>query len=70
MTAGDELVLSTQLERCLSLYPKLWSPSEAATINGLIYDLDADVIKRMFDYLDRHRLSDNFNDEEEARKKH
>ena len=70
MTAGDELVLSTQLQRCLSIYPKFWSPSKTAEINGIIYDLDADVISRMFNYLDRQHLAEKFNDEEEKRKGH
>jgi hypothetical protein len=70
MTAGDELVLSTKLQRCLSIYPNSWSPTQTSEINGVIYELDADVISRMFNYLDRQHLAGNFNDEEEKRKGH
>ena len=34
-----------------------------------MYKLDADVIKRMYGFMERHHLTDKFNDEEEARRK-
>ena len=68
MTAGDELVYSTQIAKCLEHYPLALSRGQNETLDRAQYQFDADVIRRMFDFMQRHRLSDQFNDEEEARK--
>jgi hypothetical protein len=68
MTAGDELQLSTNLARCLDHYRDRLTPQQFDRLDRMVYTLDADVISRMFDFLERHNLSDKFNDEEQARK--
>ncbi|MCU1270709.1 MAG: hypothetical protein JWN74_2003 [Acidobacteriaceae bacterium] len=68
MTAGDELVYSTQLAKCLEQYPTVLSQPQSDKLERIVYHFDADVIRRMLDFMQRHRLADKFNDEEEARK--
>jgi hypothetical protein len=67
-TAGDLLVMSTQLARCQELYQKELSPASLDAVNRVGYRLDALVMQRMSDFLERHKLMDRFNDEEEQRK--
>ena len=68
MTAGDELVYSTQLAKCLEEYPSELSTTQIDKLDRIAYRFDADVVRRMYDFLERHKLADKFNDEEEARK--
>jgi hypothetical protein len=68
LTAGDELVLSTKLSHCLEQYQAQLTPAQFGKLDRISYKLDADVISRMFDFMQRHNLADEFNDEEEARK--
>lgn len=67
-TAGDLLVMSTQLARCQELYQKELSLASLEALNRVGYRLDSLVIQRMSDFLERHKLMDRFNDEEEQRK--
>ena len=67
-TAGDLLVMSTQLARCQELYQKELSPASLDALHRVGYRLDALVMQRMSDFLERHKLMDKFNDEEEQRK--
>lgn len=69
-TAGDLLVMSTQLARCQEQYQKELSPASLDALNRVGYRLDALVMQRMSDFLERHKLMDRFNDEEEQRKEH
>jgi hypothetical protein len=68
MTAGDELVLSTKIAHCLEQYHSQLTPAQFEKLDKVTYKLDADVISRMFDFMQRHNLADEFNDEEEERK--
>ena len=67
-TAGDLLAMSTQLATCQERYQKDLSPASSDELNRVGYRLDALVMQRMFDFLERHKLMDKFNDEEEQRK--
>jgi hypothetical protein len=67
-TAGDLLVMSTQLARCQELHQKELSPASLDALNRVGYRLDALVMQRMSNFLERHKLMDRFNDEEEQRK--
>jgi hypothetical protein len=68
-TAGDLLVMSTQLARCQELYQKDLPPASLDALSRVGYRLDSLVIERMNDFLERHKLMDKFNDEEEQRKR-
>lgn len=67
-TAGDLLVMSTQLARCQERYQKDLSPASLDELSRVGYRLDSLVIQRMSDFLERHKLMDKFNDEEEQHK--
>ena len=67
-TAGDLLVMSTQLARCQEGYQKDLPPASLDELSRVGYRLDSLVIERMSDFLERHKLMDKFNDEEEQRK--
>jgi hypothetical protein len=69
-TAGDLLVMSTQLARCQERNQNVLSPAALDQLSRAEYRLDSLVIKRMTDFLERHKLMDKFNDEEEQRKNH
>ncbi|MGA8873291.1 MAG: hypothetical protein WB460_19250 [Candidatus Acidiferrales bacterium] len=69
MTAGDELELSTKLAQCQDAYAKQLTPKQFDKTDRMMYKLDADVINRMYGFMERHHLTDKFNDEEEARRK-
>jgi hypothetical protein len=60
MTSGDELQLSTQFAQCLEKIDRL---------NRIIYKLDADVVARMWEFIERRHLADAYNDEQEAKRK-
>ena len=68
MTAGDELVYSTQVAKCLEEHPAELSKTQVDRLDRIAYRFDADVISRMYNFLERHKLADKFNDEEQARK--
>jgi hypothetical protein len=68
MTTGDELVLSTRLARCLELYPTELTPVQFSKLDRMVYKLDADIIQRMFDFIERRHLTNAFNNEEEQRR--
>ena len=40
--------------------------AEIAWLNMLVYKLDADVIDRMWDFIEKRHLADAFNDQQEA----
>jgi hypothetical protein len=67
-TAGDLLVMSTQLARCQERYQKDLSPESLDELRRVGYRLDSLVMERMNDFLERHKLIEKFNDEEEQRK--
>lgn len=69
MTAGDEMNLSTSLTRCADKHSVVLSASDVARLNLFIYKLDADVLARMWDFIERRHLADAFNDEQEAKRK-
>jgi hypothetical protein len=69
MTAGDELALSTKFAKCVEQHSERLTAYEIDTLNRFAYRLDADVISRMYDFLEKHRLADTFNDEQEAKRK-
>jgi len=69
MTAGDELTLSTKLARCVERHSANMTASEVDKMNRIVYRLDADIISRMYDFLEQHRLAGIFNDEQEAKRK-
>jgi len=43
--------------------------SEIARLNLLTYKLDADVLARMWDFIERRHLANAFDDEQEAKRK-
>jgi hypothetical protein len=67
-TAGDLLVMSTQLARCQERYRKDLSAKSLDELNRVSYRLDALVIQRISEFMQRNKLMDRFNDEEEQRK--
>jgi hypothetical protein len=69
MTAGDEMVLSTSLASCVNKHSDVLDESEIARLNLFCYKLDADVMARMWDFIERRHLADAFNDEQEANKR-
>jgi hypothetical protein len=69
MTAGDELEFSTKLATCQDAYARQLTPEQFDKTDRMAYRLDADVISRMYGFMERHHLKDKFNDEEEARRK-
>jgi hypothetical protein len=69
MTAGDELVLSTRLAKCQEAYPNQLTSMQRDKLDRVVYKLDADIIARMYDFIERNHLADKFNDEEDARHK-
>ena len=69
MTAGDEMNLSTQLTKCVERHSADLTPLQVDKLNRMIYRLDADVISRMYNFLEQHRLADAFNDEQESKRK-
>ena len=68
MTSGDEMQLSTRLESCVDQHSDVLTHAEIARLNLIVYQLDADVIARMWSFIDKRRLGDAFNDEQEANK--
>jgi len=38
-------------------------------LNRIIYKLDADVVARMWEFIERRHLADAYNDEHEAKRK-
>ena len=66
MTSGDEMKLSTRLESCVDQHSDVLTHAEIARLNLMVYKLDADVIARMWNFMDKRRLGDAFNDEQEA----
>lgn len=69
MTAGDEMNLSTSLARCADKHSVVLGTSDVARLNLFIYKMDADVLGRMSDFIERRHLTDAFNDEQEAKRK-
>jgi hypothetical protein len=69
MTAADEMKLSTSLTRCVDQHSDVLTASEIARLNVFTYKLDADVLARMWDFIERRHLADAFNDEQEAKRK-
>jgi hypothetical protein len=69
MTAGDELALSTKLAKCVEQHSEHLTAPEVDKLSRFVYRLDADVIARMYDFLQQHHLADVFNDEQEAKRR-
>ena len=69
MTAGDEMTLSTRLARCVEQHSADLTPLQVDKLNRMVYRLDADIISRMYNFLEQHRLADTFNDEQESKRK-
>jgi hypothetical protein len=69
MTAGDEMNLSSRLARCVERYSADLTPLQVDKLNRIVYRLDADVISRMYNFLEHHRLAETFNDEQESKRK-
>ena len=69
MTAGDEMKLSTSLTRCADQHSDVLTASEVARLNLFTYKLDADVLARVLDFIERRHLADAFDDEQEAKRK-
>src|SRR6267154_5977608 len=53
MTSGDEMQLSTRLEGCVDQHSDVLTHAEIARLNVIIYKLDADVIARMWDFIEQ-----------------
>lgn len=69
MTAGDELNFSTKLAQCQSSYAQQLTPKQFDKLDRVVFKFDADVISRMYGFMERHHLDNKFNDEEEVRRK-
>lgn len=65
MTAGDELVLSTKMAACLDNQKKELTPIQFDALDRIGYKLDADVIERMYDFIEHSKSAEAFNDEQE-----
>jgi hypothetical protein len=65
---GDEMQLSTSLASCVALHSDVLSTAEIAKLNLLIYKLDAEVMARMWAFIESRHLADAFNDEQEAKR--
>jgi len=59
MSPWDELVITIESTRCLEHQSSALSSSQKSMLQKLSYDLDTDVIERMFEFLVRPRLDDN-----------
>lgn len=68
-TAGDNLQLSTEVAGCINNHSNELSKAEIEQLDWLSYTLDADVMSRMWNYLERHHLTDGFNAEDAAGKR-
>jgi hypothetical protein len=68
MTSGDEMTLSTRLRSCVDQHSDVLTGVEIAALNLIVYKLDADVMGRMWNFIDKRGLGDAFNDEQEANK--
>src|SRR5271166_2382614 len=62
MTAGDEMQLSTRLAACVSQHSGSLSPADINQLNLFAYKLDADVMARMWSFIESRHLGDAFND--------
>jgi hypothetical protein len=67
LTAGDITTLSTRLAGCIEKHSQELTPIQLDKLQRIAYQLDAEVISRLFDFLTRHHLADSFNDEEQAK---
>jgi hypothetical protein len=68
MTSGDEMQLSTRFESCIAQHSDTLNAAEIARLNVRTYKLDADIISRMWGFIEKRHLADAFNDEQEANK--
>ena len=68
MTSGDEMQLSTSLASCMEHHSEELPAPGGALLNAFIYKLDADVIARMWDFIEKRGLADAYNDEQEAKR--
>jgi hypothetical protein len=68
MTSGDEMQLSTSLAACIAQHSDVLTSAEVARLNLFVYKLDADVMARMWAFIEKRHLADAFNDEQEATK--
>jgi len=68
MTSGDEMQLSTNLASCVEQHSDILTAAEVARLNVLIYKLDADVMARMWAFIESRHLVDAYNEEQEARR--
>lgn len=63
-TAGTLLQLSTDAGQCINAHSTELSAKEIEQLDWLVYRLDAEVMSRMWDFLDRHHLANRFNNED------
>jgi hypothetical protein len=68
MTTGDELMLATNFAHCLKLFPTQLTPAQSDRLDRAVYNLNADIIERLLAFIERHKLSGSFNDEDQASK--
>lgn len=66
MTVGDELRLATNFAHCLKLFPTQLTLAQSERMDNAVYNINADIIKRLLAFIGRHNLSASFNDEEQA----
>jgi hypothetical protein len=53
---------------CVQQHSDALKADAVALLNLFIYKLDADAMARMWDFIERHKLADAYNDEQEARR--
>jgi len=68
MTAGDELILATNFAHCLKLFPTQLTLAQSDRLDRAVYNFNADIIGRLLAFMERHKLSDSFKDEDQAHK--
>ena len=61
-----ELEVVATREGCVAQHSDVLTHAEIAQLNVIVYKLDADVVARMWNFIDKRRLGDAFNDEQEA----
>ena len=68
MTTGDELTLATNFAHCLKLFPTQLTPAQSDRLDRAVYNFNANIIERLLAFMERHKLSGSFNDEDQASK--
>jgi hypothetical protein len=68
MTTGDELTLATNFAHCLKLFPTQLTLAQSDRLDRAVYNFNADIIGRLLAFMERHKLSGSFKDEDQAHK--